>query len=267
VFSDMELILIVIILAFIFETLDSAAGMGFGTGMSPLLLSMGYSAIQVVPALLISEAITGIIDGIFDHEFKNVQFSFRPLNETTKITLSIAFFGCLATFISVFLSYYVIGFSEDLIKIYVAILVVFMGILGLLRLKLKNLKVYKYKPKMLFVFSAIAGFNKGIGGGGYGPVVTLGEIFSGVYEKSATAIVSFAEGLVSITGIIVFFSISFAGVNIDLLLVPSIFTGGFFAAILSPYLVRVLPNKIWKYLIPFYAFGIGLYLLLKIFIL
>ncbi|MFX0032092.1 MAG: TSUP family transporter [Candidatus Hodarchaeota archaeon] len=263
----MELILIIILLAFIFETLDSAAGMGFGTGMAPLLLSMGYSSLQVVPALLISEAITGIMDGVFDHEFKNVQFSFRPLNETTKVTLHIAFFGCLATFISVFLSHYVIAFPEEVIKIYVAALVVFMGIFGLLRLKLKNIKKYKYKPKMLFAFSALAGFNKGIGGGGYGPVVTLGEIFSGIYEKSATAIVSFAEGLVSITGIIVFFGISFAGVNVDLILLPSIFTGGFFAAILAPYLVRVLPNKIWKYLIPVYAFGIGIFLILKIFVL
>lgn len=263
----MELILVIIILAFIFETLDSAAGMGFGTGMSPLLLSMGYISLQVVPALLISEAITGIMDAVFDHEFKNVQFSFRPLNDTTKVTLYIAMFGCFATFTSVFISHYAIVFPEDVIKIYVAVLVVFMGILGLLRLKLKNLKSYKYKPKMLFAFSALAGFNKGIGGGGYGPVVTLGEIFSGIYEKSATAIVSFAEGLVSITGIIVFFGISFVGVKVDLFLLPSIFTGGFFAAILAPYIVRVLPNKIWKYLIPVYAFGIGIYLLLKIFVL
>lgn len=263
----MEIILVVILLAFLFETLDSAAGMGFGTGMSPLLLSMGYSALQVVPALLISEAITGVLDAVFDHEFKNVQFSFRPLNDTTKIALFIACFGSLATFFSVFLSYYLIIFPENIIKMYVAILVIFMGILGLLRLKLKNIKGYTYKPKMLFAFSALAGFNKGIGGGGYGPVVTLGQIFSGIYEKSATAIVSFAEGLVSITGIIVFFLISFAGIPVDLLLLPSIFTGGFFAAILAPYLVRVLPNKIWKALIPIYAFGIGIYLILKIFVL
>lgn len=262
----MELILIIILLAFFFETMDSAAGMGFGTGLAPILLLMGYNSLQVVPTLLISEAITGIMDAVFDHEFKNVQFSFRPLNDTTRVTLYIAFFGCLATFVSVFLSHYAIVFPEEVIKVYVAILVLFMGLLGILRIRIKNSKVYSYKPKMLFAFSALAGFNKGIGGGGYGPVVTLGQIFSGIYEKSATAIVSFAEGLVSVTGIIVFFFISFAGVNVDLFLLPSIFTGGFFAAILAPYLVRVLPNKVWKALIPLYAFGIGIYLLLKIFV-
>jgi len=247
--------------------MDSAAGMGFGTGLAPLLLLMGYNSLQVVPALLISEAITGVMDAVFDHEFENVQFSFRPLNETTKITLYIALFGCIATFASVFLTHFAIKFPEILIKTYVAILVLFMGVFGVLRIKIKNIKAYSYKPKMLFAFSAIAGFNKGIGGGGYGPVVTLGQIFSGIYEKSATAIVSFAEGLVSITGILVFFLISYLGVNVDLSILPSIFTGGFFAAILAPYLVRVLPNKVWKYTIPIYAIGIGIYLILKLFVL
>ena len=117
---------------------------------------------------------------------------------------------------------------------------------------------------MLIGFSVLAGFNKGIGGGGYGPVITLGQIFSGIYEKSATAIVSFAESLVSIVGILTFFLISFAGVDVDLVLLPSLFTGGFIAALLAPYLVRVFPNKIWKYVIPIYAIGIGLFSLLKI---
>ena len=120
---------------------------------------------------------------------------------------------------------------------------------------------------MMMGFAALAGFNKGVGGGGYGPVITMGQILSGVYEKSATAIVSFSESIVSIMGIITFFFISMAGVPVDLFLLPSIFTGGFIAALIAPYIVRVVPNKIWKYLIPIYAIAIGLYLLLKIFVL
>jgi len=54
---------------------------------------------------------------------------------------------------------------------------------------------------------------------------------------------------------------------VDLVLLPSLFTGGFFAALIAPYLVRVLPNKFWRYLIPAYAFGIGIYLILQIFVL
>jgi len=258
----MELILIVILFAFLFEAMDSMAGMGFGTALSPLLFLLGYTPLQIVPAILISESITGAIDTIFDHEFKNVRYSFRPLNDATKIGLIMAFFGCLAIFTAIFLSYFAIRVPTMIIKTYVAILILFMGISGIIKIKLIKFEFSKKRLKMLIGFSALAGFNKGIGGGGYGPVITMGQIFSGVYEKSATAIVSFAEAIVSTIGIITFFLISVAGVAVDLVLLPSLFTGGFFAALIAPYLVRVLPNKIWKYFIPIYAFGIGLFLLL-----
>ncbi len=262
----MELILYIILLAFLFESMDSMAGMGFGTALSPLLFLFNYTPLQVVPAILISEAITGFIDSFFDHEFKNVRYSFHPLNDATKISLMIAFFGCLAIFTSVLLGYFVIKFPDLLIKIYVTILVIFMGISGFIRIKLSKTEQSKKRLKMLIGFSALAGFNKGIGGGGYGPVITMGQLFSGVYEKSATAIVSFAESIVSIVGIITFFLISFAGIEVDLVLLPSLFTGGFFAALIAPYLVRVFPNKIWKYFIPIYAISIGLFSLIKLFI-
>ncbi len=263
----MELILTIILLAFLFESMDSMAGMGFGTALSPILFLLGYTPLQVVPTILISEAITGIIDTIFDHEFKNVRYSFRPLNDATKIGLLMAFFGCLAIIISIVIGYYAIKFPDLIIKTYVAILVIFMGISGFIRIQLMKIEKIKMRKKMLIGFSALAGFNKGIGGGGYGPIITMGQIFSGVYEKSATAIVSFAESIVSIVGIFAFFLISYFGVSVDLVLLPSLFTGGFFAALSAPYLVRIIPNKVWKYFIPLYAIGIGIFSILKIFLL
>jgi len=261
----MELLIYIIIIAFIFESMDSMAGMGFGTALTPLLLALGYAPLQIVPTILISEAITGIIDSFFDHEFKNVRYSFFPLNEATKVSLIMAFFGCCAIFASIFIGYFAFKFPIDIIKIYVAVLVIFMGLSGFIKLKLRKIQNIGFKPKLLYGFSALAGFNKGIGGGGYGPVLTMGQIFSGIYEKSATALVSFAESIVSIVGIVTFFGISYVGIKIDLVLLPSLFTGGFFAALISPYLVRILPNKLWKYVIPIYAFGIGIYSFVKIF--
>ena len=130
-----------------------------------------------------------------------------------------------------------------------------MGIIGIIRARIVT--TIAYKPRRLLAFAAIAGFNKGIGGGGFGPVVTLGQILSGVYEKSATAIASLAESIVSFIGILTFLAISAYGVEFDLILLPSIYTGGFVAAIGAPYLVRVVPNQVWRYAIPLYAFTIG----------
>ena len=258
----MELIVIVIILAFLFETMDSCAGMGFGTGLTPLLFLMGYEPLQVVPILLMSEAITGLTSAIFHQEFENVNFKIKkPVSRETKVMLNIAIFGCFAILISVFLTYFAIKVDKLLIKTYVAILVIFMGIIAMIKLKSKT---QTYKPKLLTFFSALAGFNKGIGAGGYGPVVMLGQIFSGIYEKTATAIVSLSEGIVSIVGVGAFVLIPVITnmpIEIDFFLLPSIFTGGFLAALVSPYMVRVFPNKIWKIIIPIYALAIGIYVL------
>jgi len=261
-----ELIPLIILLAFIFETMDSCAGMGFGTGLTPLLFVLGYNPLQVVPILLISEAITGFTAGIFHHEFENVKFSIiRPINKETKIMLMMAGIGCIAIIFSVFLAYFAIKFDKDLIKAYVGILVLAMGFIGMIKLKNRS---KKFRPKLLTSLSALAGFNKGIGAGGYGPVIMMGQIFSGIYEKTATAIVSLSEGIVSVAGVASFFLMPYiTGISaeIDFYLLPSIFTGGFIAAIISPYLVRVFPNKIWRIVIPVYAIAMGILTIFKVY--
>ncbi|SIR97419.1 hypothetical protein SAMN05421858_4888 [Haladaptatus litoreus] len=246
----------VILIAFLFELLDSAAGMGFGTALSPLLLVLGFPPLAVVPALLVSETVTGSVAGGVHHELRNVSFSFRPLNDATKLVLLLASVGSLASIGAILLTYFALQLPDTVIRIYVSVLVLLMGLIGIIRARLKVR--LEYRPRRLVGFALVAGFNKGIGGGGFGPVVTLGEILSGVYEKSATAIVSLAEGIVSLVGVITFLYISSSGVPVDFTLLPSIFTGGFLAAIGAPYLVRVFPNKIWRYLIPLYATVIGI---------
>ena len=263
----LELIPFVVVLAFLFETMDSSAGMGFGTGLTPLLLLIGYEPLQIVPILLISEAITGFTSAFFHNEFENVQFTFKKKNKETRIMLMIAGIGCVAILISVFITYFAIKIDKNTIKTYVAILVLVMGFIGMLNLKAKD---RSYKPKVLTAFSALAGFNKGIGAGGYGPVVMMGQIFSGIYEKTATAIVSLSEGIVSVVGFGSFLIVPLLmgqENSIDFVLLPSIFTGGFIAALISPYMVRVIPNKIWRVVIPVYALSIGVYLLLKMYVL
>ncbi|MFD1513413.1 TSUP family transporter [Halomarina rubra] len=245
-----------VLTAFVFELLDSAAGMGFGTALAPLLFILGYDPLQVTPVLLISETLTGLVSGGVHHELRNARFSIRPLNAETRLMLLLGGVGAAATLVSIVLAYFALVLPESFIKLYVSVLVLVMGVVGLVRARLVT--TIEYRPRRLVAFAALAGVNKGIGGGGYGPVVTLGQILSGVYEKSAIAIAGLAESLVSIVGVLTFVLLAMGGVHMDLLLLPSIFTGGFLAAIAAPYLVRVLPNAVWRYVVPLYAFGIGL---------
>lgn len=257
----------VIVLAFPFETVDSAAGMGFGTALTPLLLAMGYDPLAVVPTLLIVQAITGLVTASAHHEFQNVQFSIRNgPNEATKLMLLIALFGVAAVIVSIVLVYLTFKLPTPIIESYVAILVLVMGIVALAHRFLIGGGKTAFRPKRMIGFAALAGVNKGIGAGGYGPVVTLGQLYAGVYEKSAAAITSLAEAWVSIAGAITFFAITAAGVKLDLDLLPSVLAGSLLAAIGSPYLVRILPNRIISYLIPGYAVVIAAVLIAKLYL-
>jgi len=246
----------VLLAAFVFETLDSASGMGFGTSLAPLLFAAGYAPLEVVPVLFLTETVTGLLAGALHHEFENVRFSVRPpLTDATKAVVLLAGAGILGTLLSIALTYLVVDVPATVIEGYVALLVIGMGVVGILRQFLPRER--PYRPRRLAGFALLAGVNKGISGGGYGPVVTLGQIFAGVYEKTATAITSLAEGVVSLVGALAYVGLFAAGFPVEYTLLPSLFTGAFLAAIVAPYLVRVLPGRVLEYLIPLYAFAIG----------
>jgi uncharacterized membrane protein YfcA len=83
----------VVLLAFLFESVDSAAGMGFGTALAPLLFVLGFAPLEVVPALLAVEAVTGLMAGLLHHEFRNIEFSWRPPNAAARSLLFVGGLG------------------------------------------------------------------------------------------------------------------------------------------------------------------------------
>ncbi len=257
----------VVLFAFLFETMDSAAGMGFGTALSPiLLLVLGFEPLAVVPALLVSETITGLISGWMHNEFENVKVSLqKPFSEETKAIGLITAASAIGTLGSVLLAYYAIQFDDAIITPYVTILVFVMAVVALFREYFNPAADAVYRPKRLVGFAALAGFNKGIGGGGYGPVTTMGQLYAGMYEKAAAAISSISEGLASLVGVITYFTLEAAGVDLNFMLLPSLLAGSVLAAVISPYTVRVVPNRIYRYVIPGYALIIGIFLLYSLF--
>ncbi|MFB6091043.1 MAG: sulfite exporter TauE/SafE family protein [Halobellus sp.] len=262
--SGATLLPVVVLSAFVFETLDSAAGMGFGATIGTLLFLLGYSPDAVVPALLLSEAATGLVGGAFHNEFRNVDFGFGEdgLTEATKVLGLIVATGVVAVAISVVMTYLAFEVPGTFVKVYVGVVILVIALTTLIK-KFAS-PATEYHRRRLIGFAALAGLNKGIAGSGYGPVITIGEILSGVYEKSATAITTMAEGVVSLAGIITFFTISITAYDLNLILLPSVFAGGFLAAILAPYTVRVLPNRILGYLVPSYALVLAGILFVKV---
>jgi len=82
----------------------------------------------------------------------------------------------------------------------------------------------------------MAAFNKGISGGGYGPVVTSGQIMSGVKSKKATGITSLAEGLTCLVGVITY--LIFTNHAIEWELAPSLVLGAVLSVPFAAYTVK-----------------------------
>jgi len=247
------MIVILIVFAFLCEYMDSTLGMGYGTTLTPVLLLMGYSPIQIVPAVLLSELISGILAAVFHHREGNVNLKpdsneiftiknvLRPLgyiqsfNKTVpphlKIALLLAVCSIGGTVAAVSVA---VSIPKFWLKLYIGILVLSMGIIILVFFK----KQFGFSWKKVTFLGLIASFNKGMSGGGYGPVVTGGQILSGVEGKSAIGITSLAEGLTCLVGVIAYMLLHQN--PIDWRLAPFIITGAVLSVPLSAKSVKLL---------------------------
>jgi len=205
--------------------------MGYGTSLTPILLLSGYEPIQVVPAVLFSEFITGILAGFFHHRLGNVNFEVK--SKDFKIMLLMSCLSIIGVLIAVKIA---INLSPQTVKIYIGVLVLVIG----LAILLKHNRQVNFSWKRVAGLGFLAAFNKGISGGGYGPVVTGGQILAGVSSKSAVGIASLAEGITSAVGFMAYLA---SGAPFPWLLAPSLLIGAILSVPLSALAVRWIPLK------------------------
>lgn len=268
----------VLMLAFFAEYIDSTLGMGYGTSLTPILLIMGFSPIQIVPAILLSELVTGLLAGFTHHSMGNVDLKPRTMNIQRivrgirelgivesyrrgiplhlRIVLLIAACSIAGTVTAVFIA---VSIPSFYLKLYIGILITLIGIVILLRKK----KDATFSWKKVTALGLIASFNKGMSGGGYGPVVTGGQILSGINGKNAVAITSLAEGLTCLVGVITYFV---TDAEIDWQLAPYLMIGAVLSVPLSAITVKKLNTSILKTIIGVLTLVLGLYTLYKIII-
>jgi hypothetical protein len=77
------------------------------------------------------------------------------------------------------------------LKLYIAVMVLAIGVFILVPRKAAR----RFSWGKVMGLGIVASFNKALSGGGYGPVVTGGQILSGVESRNAVAITSVAEAL------------------------------------------------------------------------
>ncbi|MGA6924325.1 MAG: sulfite exporter TauE/SafE family protein [Desulfosarcina sp.] len=251
----------VVLIAAFFEFMDASAGMGFGTALTPLLLVIGFDPKQIVPVVMIQQGAAGLVGAFLHREFENVEWKFSPMSETVKLWLIIAGTGVLFNVVAIVGVYKIFMIEKIWIKLYVALLLLMMGVISLIQAR----KERPYKPGKMVLWAALAGFNKGVGGGGYGPVVTIGGLMAGVPVKSMMAVTAISEGSVSSLAVITWLAMLGSGVTIDYILLPSFMLATMFSAVAAPYMTRVFPEKAWKIVVPAYCLCLTAYAFYKIF--
>jgi len=228
--------------------------MGYGTTLTPLLLIMGYNPLQIVPCVLLSELITGLSAAFFHHKFKNSNFKFGGID--LKIALVMAGCSVFGTVGAVFVA---LNLPKFYIKLYIGVLVLSMGILILATLK----RTFKFSWKKISSLGILAAFNKGISGGGYGPLVTSGQILSGVESKSAIGITSLAEGLTCFVGVITY--LTFTNNTVDWSLSPSLILGAILSVPIGAYTVKKFKGGSLRLIVGIATTVLGLFTLWKLF--
>jgi len=248
-----QIFLSLIILAFFCELIDSSLGMGYGTILTPVLMIVGFGPLAIVPCILLSELFTGITSGLAHHKVGNVDFKRGSIH--LKIALVLAACSIIGATIAVFLA---LNIPKLWLKTYIGLIVLGMGIIILLTLN----KDFKFSWKKIIGLGSIASFNKGMSGGGYGPVVTGGQILSGVKGNNAIGITSLAEGLTCIVGVIVFIV---APDTVNWGLAPSLIIGAMLSVPFSVLIVKKLPTRTLKIAIGTLTLTLGLVTLIKVF--
>jgi len=253
------------LLAFGAEIIDSSVGMGYGTILSPLLILIGYAPKEIIPAILFSQMVGGFLAGIFHDRYRNVIFlpngygllesMRRGLTPDLRFVLMVAGLSLVVTASAVFLMLQV---STNILKIYIGT-IVFVGGIFLLFMK----KRFQFSKGRLFLIGLIATFNKGFTGGGFGPVLTGGQILGGQSEKRAIGCTTLSEGPVCFIAFVSYAVLQGVSQNLLSFLFPMV-VGAALGGPIGPVLIKKIDETRLRSVIGALMVTLGAMMLLKV---
>lgn len=262
----------IFVISLLAEYMDATIGMGYGTTLTPLLLLIGFSPLQIVPSILLSQFLCGIFAATLHQGAGNVSFDFKndtehkivkrlgklgylPRSNASKVTMILVMSSVVGVFIAVLIA---LALPVFYLKLYISLIVIAMGIMIVFRYNTRN----EFSWKKIVGLGVLASFNKGISGGGYGPLIVSGQILSGVETKNSIAITALSEGATCFIGVITYFIV---GTNIDWALAPYLVMGSLISVPLSVYTVKRMPVKQFTLIIGLATTLLGLFTLYKLF--
>jgi uncharacterized membrane protein YfcA len=255
------------------EYIDATIGMGYGTTLTPLLLLLGFLPLQVVPAVLLAQFIAGLVAAFLHPGAGNVIFDFRkdeehkitkrigslgymPRSGDAKVALLLVMCGVVGVIVAVLVALQMPPFY---LTLYIGIIVLAMGIMVLVKYK----STINFSWKRIIGIGVLASFNKGMSGGGYGPLIVSGQILSGVGTKNSIGITALAEGITCFVGVLVYWIV---GTRVDWVLAPYLVIGSLISVPFSVYTVKKMPLREFTFIIGLATTTLGIVTLAKVII-
>jgi uncharacterized membrane protein YfcA len=249
--THLQTMLLVFTLALVFEIIDASLGQGYGTLGSPVFILLGFDSKVVVPAILISQAIGGLAGAFFHHKLKNADFGHWQSEDIKKVYVIVSC-GIVGVVAASFLG---IKISKHVLSLYIGSMVLIIGILALSGL------TWQFSWRKLILIGAISAFNKGLSGGGYGPLVAGGQTIIGVNSKAAVAITDFAEAPICLAGFLTW--LLFGG-ELNMVLVLPMCLGAGIAPMIGAWITYKIPTHKFRSLLGSVLLVLGLLCLAKV---
>jgi len=139
------------------EYVDSSLGMGYGTTFTPFLLLLGFTPAEVVPSVLLSEFLAGVLAALLHYQLGNVDFA--PGSRSLKVVSLLAACSVVGAIAAATIA---VSLPSWILKAYIGFLVLGIGI----RLLVAGDKKVKFSWSRMVRLGLVAAINKGLSRGG-----------------------------------------------------------------------------------------------------
>ena len=247
---------LVALIAFVSELVSSVFGGGYGTILTPALVIMGYELEEAVPCTLVSQLVSGLFLVVMHHKLGTIRIS--PGSEDVRVASILAACGLVGLAIAVLA---LVSFPEEAVDTYVGVVVLAIGLVVLLRRNSEPKPGGPPSLRRLVVIGILSAFNKGLSGGGYGPLLSGGQVAAGTGARSAIGRMLLAEVVVCLGGAVAY---AILGFDLDLGLVLAATLGSTLMTPLSAYAVRRTGEKKLRTGMGLIITALGLAMLIKL---
>ncbi|MBK6432112.1 MAG: sulfite exporter TauE/SafE family protein [Anaerolineae bacterium] len=219
-----------ILVGFVAQMIDGALGMAYGVSSTTVLVSLGVPQKFASAAVHASEVVTTGISGLSHWRAGNIHFD---------LAKNLLIPGVLGGVIG---AYLLSNFEGDIIKPFVAVYLIIMGLIIIFR-AFRSLAPREVRSWLL-PLALGGGFMDAVGGGGWGPIVTSTLVARGNIPRFTVGSVNATEFFVTLAQSITFVIALGSGEFIKYgTVILGLLIGGAIAAPLAAFATKRLPHR------------------------